>query len=265
MSDQLEGGASLRGRVKRSEPGKPLITIVTATYNVAKYLPAAIQSVRVQNYNNIEFIVVDNASTDGTVDVLRANEDVIDYWVSEPDKGIYEAWNKGVSLSSGEWIAFLGADDIYLEGAIQAYTTLINACRDNFPQYISSRVNLTSGSKVLRTIGRQWKWKAFKKYMTVAHVGSLHHRSLFGKYGSFDDMYKICGDYEFLLRPKSSLRAAFLDEITVNMSIGGISGTNFQAFKEAARAKIATGGRSILLSHVEKYWAVAKWKLRSFL
>lgn len=265
MSNQLEGGASLRGRAKQSEPGKPLITIVTATYNAAKYLPTAIQSVRVQNYNNIEFIVVDGASTDGTVDVLRANEDVIDYWVSAPDKGIYEAWNKGVSLSSGEWIAFLGADDIYLEGAIQAYTTLINTCRDNSPQYISSRVNLTSGSKVLRTIGQQWNWKSFRKYMNVAHVGSLHHRLLFEKYGLFDESYKICGDYEFLLRPGSNLRAAYLNVITVNMSIGGISGANFQVFKETARAKIATGGRSILLSHVEKYWAVAKWKLRSYL
>jgi glycosyltransferase involved in cell wall biosynthesis len=265
MSDQLEGGASLRGRVKRSEPGKPLITIVTATYNVAKYLPAAIQSVRVQNYNNIEFIVVDGASTDGTVDVIRANEDVIDYWVSEPDKGIYDAWNKGVSLSSGEWIAFLGADDIYLAGAIQAYVTSIHTCGDNLPQYLSSRVNLTSGSKVLRTIGQPWNWMAFRKYMNVAHVGSMHHRLLFEKYGLFDESYKICGDYEFLLRPRSSLRAAYLSEITVNMSIGGISGTNLQVFNETARAKVITGGRSFLLSQVEKYWAVTKWKLRSFL
>lgn len=265
MNNRLEGGAALRGRVKRSEPGKPLVTIITATYNAAKYLPAAIQSIREQTYGNIEYIVVDGASTDGTVNVIKANEDVIDYWVSAPDKGIYDAWNKGVRLSSGDWIAFLGADDIYLKGAIQAYMTSIHARRDNLPQYVSSRVNLTSGSKVLRTIGQQWNWKAFRKYMNVAHVGSLHHRLLFEKYGLFDESYKICGDYEFLLRPGSNLRAAYLNEITANMSVGGISGTNSQAFKETARAKIATGGRSILLSHIEKYWAIAKWKLRGYL
>ncbi|HAB36709.1 MAG TPA: glycosyltransferase [Rhodobacteraceae bacterium] len=265
MNTRLEGGASLRGRVKRSEPDKPLVTIITATYNAAKYLPAAIQSIREQTYGNIEYIVVDGASTDGTVDVLKANEDVIDYWISAPDKGIYDAWNKGVRLSGGDWIAFLGADDIYLEGAIQVYMTSIHACRDNLPQYVSSRVNLSSGSKVLHTIGQQWNWKAFQKYMNVAHVGSLHHRLLFERYGLFDESYKICGDYEFLLRPGSNLHAAYLNEITVNMSVGGISSASFQVFKETERAKTATGGRSFLLSYVEKYWAIAKWKLRSYL
>ena len=101
--------------------------------------------------------------------------------------------------------------------------------------------------------------------MNVAHVGSLHHRLLFERYGLFDESYKICGDYEFLLRPGSNLHAAYLDEITVNMSVGGISSASFQVFKEAERAKTATGGRSILLSYVEKYWAIAKWKLRGYL
>jgi hypothetical protein len=101
--------------------------------------------------------------------------------------------------------------------------------------------------------------------MNVAHVGTLHHRLLFEKYGLFDESYKICGDYEFLLRPGSNLRAAYLNEITVNMSVGGISGTNSQTFRETARAKIVTGGRSILLSHIEKYWATVKWKLRGYL
>lgn len=265
MSNRLEGGASLRGCVKRSEPNKPLITIITATYNAAKYLPAAIQSIREQNYENIQYIVVDGGSTDGTVDVIRANEDVVDYWISAPDMGIYDAWNKGVRLSAGDWIGFLGADDIYLEGAIQAYVTSIYACRENLPQYISSRVNLTSGSKVLRTIGKRWNWKDFRKYMNVAHVGSLHHRLLFERYGLFDDSYKICGDYELLLRPGSSLRTAYLNAITVNMSIGGVSGTSLQAFRETARAKVTTGGRSILLSHIEQYWAIVKWKIRSYL
>ncbi|MBT9174201.1 MAG: PGL/p-HBAD biosynthesis glycosyltransferase [Syntrophomonadaceae bacterium] len=197
--------------------------------------------------------------------MLKANEDVIDYWVSEPDNGIYDAWNKGVRLSGGDWIAFLGADDIYMKGAIQAYVTSINACRDKLPQYVSSRVNLTSGSKVLRTIGQQWIWKVFSKYMNVAHVGSLHHRILFERYGLFDETYKICGDYEFLLRPGSDLRADYLNAITANMSIGGISSTNYLAFRETARAKVATGGRNVLLSQIEKYWVVVKWKLRNYL
>ncbi len=265
MSNRLEGGASLKGHMKRSDPGKPLVTVITATYNAAKYLPDAIQSIREQDYGNIEYIVVDGASTDGTVDVIRANEDIIDRWISEPDTGIYAAWNKGVRLARGEWIAFLGADDIYCAGAIEAYMNAIRCCRDNPPHYISSRVNLTLGREVLRTVGQRWNWRAFRKRMNVAHVGSLHHRSLFEQYGLFDESYRICGDYEFLLRPGSNLRAAYVGAITANVSIAGISSADSQALIEAARAKIVTGRRSKLLSQVEKYWAIAKWKMRTYL
>ena len=259
----FEGGGLLHGKIKRSESNKPLITVITSTLNAAKHLPAAIQSIREQNYQNIEYIIIDGASSDGTLDILRANEDVIDYWVSEPDKGIYDAWNKGVKLSRGDWVAFLGADDIYLEGAMQAYVALINSCSDESLQFVSSQVNLTSGSKVVRSIGQSWDWRVFRKYMNVAHVGSLHHKSLFVKFGLFDVTYKICGDYEFLLRPRANLSTIYLNSTTVNMSISGISNSNFNVFSESARAKVVTGGRNFLFSQLEKYWAIIKWLIRS--
>ena len=262
MGNRLEGGRFVKGRVKQSGPNNPLITIITASYNAARDLSTAIQSIRNQNYKNIEYIVVDGASTDGTLDVLKANEDVIDYWVSEPDSGIYDAWNKGVKLSRGDWIAFLGADDIYLDGAIECYVTLINCSTESSPEYISSRVNLISRSKVLRVIGRPWSWKVFQKYMCVGHVGSFHHKSLFVKYGLFDVTYKICGDYELLLRPRDTLRAIYLNLTTVNMNVDGISNANFNVFNESTRAKVLTGGRNFMLSQIEKYWAIVKWILK---
>ena len=258
----FEGGSLLHGKIKHSESNRPLITVITSTFNAAKDFPAAIQSIREQNYQNIEYIVIDGASSDGTLDVLRANEDVIDYWVSEPDSGIYDAWNKGVQLSRGDWIAFLGADDTYLDGAIESYVALINSCGDTPPEYISSRVNLVSRSQVIGVIGRPWSWRAFQKYMCVAHVGSFHHKSLFAKYGLFDMTYKICGDYELLLRPRDTLRAIYLNLTTVNMSADGISNANFNVFNESARAKVLTGGRNFLPSQFEKYWAIVKWILK---
>lgn len=265
MSHRIEGGTYLRGQVKRSKPGQPLVSVITATYNAAAHLPAAIQSIRGQAYDNIEYIVVDGASTDGTVDVIRANEDVIGHWVSEPDTGIYDAWNKGLRLAHGDWIAFLGADDVYLAGAIEAYVNAIGSCGDRSPQYLSSRVSLTSGSKVLRTVGQEWNWRAFRRRMNVAHVGSLHHRSLFALYGGFDESYRICGDYEFLLRAGPDLRAAYLHEVTVSMRVGGMSNASVLALQEAARAKTATAGRSALICKLETYWAMIKWKLRTYL
>jgi cellulose synthase/poly-beta-1,6-N-acetylglucosamine synthase-like glycosyltransferase len=116
-----EGGLRTQGYFKQSLPDKPLITIITSTYNAAEYLPRTIKSVREQTYTNIEWIIVDGNSKDNTVELIRQNEDVIDYWVSEPDSGIYDAWNKGVSLANGDWIAFLGAGDSYKPDAINVF------------------------------------------------------------------------------------------------------------------------------------------------
>lgn len=199
----------------------------------------------------MEYIIIDGGSTDGTIDIIGEYEGMIKYWVSEPDKGIYDAWNKGICSSSGEWIAFIGAGDVYFYNAIQVYMDEISCFQNSVPEYLSSRVNLVKNSKILRTVGRQWRWQTFRKHMNVAHVGSLHHRSLFRKYGLFDTAYKISGDYELLLRPREELRAIFINKITANMNVGGISSSSFEGFSETERAKVITGGRSPLMSRFE--------------
>lgn len=244
---------------------KPLITVITAVFNGGATLEKTIKSVLNQSYSNIEFIIIDGGSTDDTLDIIKKYEHAIDYWVSEPDEGIYDAWNKGVRLASGDWIAFLGADDAYTEGAMEAYASLIAECSHIEPEYISSRVNMVNHSTILRVVGTPWTWRVFRKYMNVAHVGSLHHRTLFEKNGLFNESYKISGDYEFLLRAGSTLRAHFLDFITVNMLVGGVSDANILVFSETTRAKTTTGRRGILICQIEKYYAIFKWKLRSYL
>lgn len=261
---RADGGLRRQGyrKTENSESG-PLVTVVTAVFNGEKTLEQTILSVISQSYDNLEFIVIDGGSKDGTLDIIKKYEHVIDYWVSEPDGGIYDAWNKGVRLSSGTWIAFLGSDDIYLDGAVQAYIDFIQDQKDAVIDYVSSKINLTNESRVLRTVGLPWSWKIFRKYMKIAHVGSLHHKKLFAKFGLFDDSYKITGDYEFLLRPGPHLSAYFYDRVTVNMHVGGVSNANSLVFEESAKAKISTGGRSKVASNIEKYWAILKWKVRA--
>lgn len=260
------GGDSDQTSTGQLEAGStPLITVVTAVFNGEKTLEQTILSVINQSYSNIEFIIIDGGSTDKSIDIIKKYEHAIDYWVSEPDAGIYDAWNKGVRLSTGDWVAFLGSDDAYVDNAIQAYVKFMDDHQGKALEYISSRVNLTKNSKVLRVVGGPWNWSVLRKYMSLAQVGSMHHRQLFEKYGLFDDSYKISGDYEFLLRPAQNLRADFLDAITVNMQVGGASDANIQVFQEAAKAKIYTGKRNALLSHSEKYWAIFKWKIRNYL
>jgi glycosyltransferase involved in cell wall biosynthesis len=262
---KARGGQSLEAREGAHAEARPLITVITAVFNGAKTLERSILSVINQSYDNLEYIIIDGASGDGTLDIIRRYEEAIDYWVSEPDGGIYDAWNKGIRLAGGDWLAFLGADDIYLPGALNAYGEAIAGRSDRRLEYISSRVNLTQGAKVIRTIGGHWSWKSLRRYMNVAHVGSLHSRALFERYGLFDTSYKIGGDYEFLLRPKAGLRATFMNSITVNMGIAGASNNNLLGFREKERAKVTTGGQSALLSHLERIVAVGKWKLRKWL
>ncbi|MBA3025313.1 MAG: glycosyltransferase [Sulfurimonas sp.] len=92
---------------------KPLISIVTVVYNGEEYLEATIQSIINQSYKNIEYIIIDGGSTDGTLDIIKKYEDKIKYWVSEKDRGIYDAMNKGVLVATGEWINFMNAGDIF--------------------------------------------------------------------------------------------------------------------------------------------------------
>lgn len=123
MSDRLEGGARLHQGSQRRRPRStvgdaPSISIITVTFNAARLLPDTIKSIRSQEHPNFEWIVIDGGSTDGTIDILRANEDVIDYWVSEPDRGMYDALAKGFRLAGGEIVCWLNAGDLLLDGAL---------------------------------------------------------------------------------------------------------------------------------------------------
>ena len=232
-----EGGLRTQGCFKKSYDNQPLISIITVVYNGERFLEETIQSVVNQSYDNVEYIIIDGGSTDGTIDIIKRYEDRIDYWSSESDNGIYDAWNKGLSLATGDWIGFLGDDDIYHENAISDYIDLL--LREVDLEYISSKVELVDNNlNIINTIGIKWKWKDFKHYMSVAHVGSLHSRNLYNKYGLYNTVYKVAGDYEMLLRPKEGLKCAYLNKITASMRDGGISNKMIHvAFLETLKIK----------------------------
>lgn len=221
-------------------PGR--VSIITAVYNAAPTLEECLLSVRNQSYREIEHIVIDGGSTDGSIEILQRHSSLLAYWVSEPDNGIYDAWNKGLRVATGEWISFLGAEDVLLPDAVSKY---LNACGGTSAQYVSSLVRLVRPGQPDKIIGRPWSWPAFQRKMTTAHVGSLHRSALFDKYGTYDTSYRITGDYELLLRPGRDLSGIFLGEITAEMQAGGAS-DSFAALKEAQRAKIRTGGRNLV-------------------
>jgi glycosyltransferase involved in cell wall biosynthesis len=253
------GGMRMKGYLLENSADRPLVTVVTAVFNGQTYLAGCLESVLRQDYPNIEHIVLDGGSSDGTVDVLRQYDDRIAYWKSEPDKGVYDAWNKALVEARGEWICFLGVDDELLPGALSAYMEL--AANNPQAEYLSSQVSWAHPSGYERTSGKRWAWPEFSRWMCVAHVGSMHRRTLYDRLVAYDTSYPSTADYELLLRARGQLNAAYMPVTTVMMRAGGMS-DNPSALDEAKRAKIAAGGRNKALAELDLRIARAKFMLR---
>lgn len=238
----------------------PLVTVITSVFNGINYIEQTIQSVINQSYPNVEYIIIDGGSTDGTLDIIRKYENYIDYWISEKDEGIYDAWNKGVIVSLGDWISFLGAGDIYIKDA------LIDYCKVSIKSvnidYISSKVELISGKKSIRIFGSVWRWNKLRRFMNIAHIGSFHSRKLFILNGLFNSKLKIAGDYEFFLRSGPNLNCGFLDNVTVKAETNGISQRSLLVFFETARVKIKYSGRNRFFIYFETLNAIIKWYIK---
>jgi glycosyltransferase involved in cell wall biosynthesis len=264
LSDKrsVAGGRRLRGLAPFDREAGPVVSVITAVFNAQDSIAACIESVLQQDYPNIEYIIVDGGSADGTLEVIRRYDDRIEIWISEPDKGIYDAWNKGLDLAKGEWIAFLGADDAFVPGAIRRYIEI--AAQFPSAEFLSSKAQLIHPTGYSPIFGGPWEWPACSRLMTTIHVGTLHRRSLFERYGKFDAFYRIAGDYEFLLRAGGQLKAGFLPELTVMMRSGGASDSTAGLY-EARHAKIQTGARSVPLANLDLMLLIPRFYIRRFL
>lgn len=199
----------------------PRLTVIVAVYNAARTLQACLDSIRAQDHPNVELLVMDGGSQDGSRSILEANSAHISYWESAPDGGIYHAWNKALSRATGDWIAFLGADDTFAYP--QALSDLLHVARPESNLVFGVAAVRTPEGQVCRYLGEAWEWERLKARQKVAHSGALHHKSLFERFGRFDERYRICGDYDFLLRVGRDTRAAHLNRVVVNFSEGGVS------------------------------------------
>jgi glycosyltransferase involved in cell wall biosynthesis len=207
---------------------EPRITIITAVYNGAGHIEECIESILGQTYTNLDYVIIDGGSTDGTPEIVRRYADKLHYFISEKDNGIYHAWNKGLAQAKGDWIAFVGADDRLWSPDVVANTIrdLETAHKEGI-RYVYGRINLLSPrGEIIDRWGMPWAEakKDIYKHMTVTHCCAFHHRSLFGEYGVFDESFRIIGDYEFLLRGFTrGGNAFFADRVFAGMKVGGIS------------------------------------------
>ena len=245
----------------------PRVTIIVAVYNAVRTISRCIDSVSAQTYPSRELIVIDGGSTDGTVDILRRKSGQISYWISEPDSGVYNAWNKGLQHASGEWVGFLGADDYLwspdaLEYVIRQFDKVSTPVR-----IIYGRVGFVSEQgELIETFGQPWQQirDVFRHRMVIPHPAVLCRRTLFEEHGVFDESFRISGDYEWLLRELKDGEAFFVDgPLIVGMQAGGMSSQahrGVQIFSETERAQAKHGLKA---NPVIRAWAGLKACVRT--
>jgi len=244
---------------------KPLISVIVAVYNGAKTLQRCIDSVSDQTYLNKELIIIDGGSTDGTIEIITSNQDNITYWESEPDNGIYNAWNKALGHTTGDWICFLGSDDYLWNKTVfeEIMPHMIKAESQDIRMVYGQVARVTQDDEISCIDGFSWEytWRSIiiDGIGTFTHQGMFHHRSLFERYGKFDESFKIAGDYELLIRAfKERGDAIFVNGLIVTgMRVGGITSNSIQLVKENARARQNNQLRVITIPWLISYvWAI---------
>ena len=163
-NSKFEGGYRLKVGNKENL-NSPLITIITATFNSEKYLEESILSLYNQKFSNYEHIIVDGGSTDKTIDIVKKYEDKISYWCSNDDKGIYDAFNKGMMLAKGDYLGFLNSDDVYLPEALMTLKNYV--IKENYPDFIFGSVKkhwgVLHGFKPYKIF---WSWGFYSSHST---------------------------------------------------------------------------------------------------
>lgn len=216
---------------------KPIISVIIATFNAANTIKNCLESIISQKNEFIELLVIDGCSIDGTQAIIAEYGSQIDYLASEQDRGIYDAWNKGVANANGEWIMFIGADDTLESDAFAKYFSFLTTHNTTEIDYISAKnTYIGKNGLVLNIFGIPWQWDQFRRSNKLAHVASLHKFSLFQEVGPYDLRFKICGDYELLLRKREHLHCLFFDSCIARMAIGGLS-YSMKALREAHLAR----------------------------
>lgn len=208
------------------------ISIIIATYNAAKTLKRCLDSIVSQLTDETELIIVDGASKDNTNEIIDSYGDKIAVHMSEPDKGIYDAWNKGVTAARGQFVAFIGADDQMLPNTVKHYLNFLKSNGTDFDLVCGKLYFIDDDGKILRKVGEPWNWKKHcRRKLNFAHPGMLHNKRLFERIGYFDLQYSICADSDFLQRIGPSAKGGFIDEYLIRMAQGGMS-DGYEAIKE---------------------------------
>lgn len=208
------------------------ISIITAVHNNCDTIEDTIQSVLAQKYENVEYIIVDGGSTDGTLDIIKKYPDSIARWVSERDNGIYDALNKGLTMATGDIIGFLHADDLYAHGMVLdlVVSRILNCGAEScYGDLLYVHKNNTD-RKVRYWKSGPYRHGLFKRGWMPPHPTFFARKHVFEKYGCFNTDFKIAADYELMLRfmEKNRISTHYIPDVLIKMRVGGASNRNLK-------------------------------------
>jgi putative colanic acid biosynthesis glycosyltransferase len=237
----------------------PLVSVITVVFNGEGTIENTINSVAIQDYQNLEYVVCDGNSTDHTVDIIKKNMSVISIWVSEPDSGIYDAMNKAIALSKGEWLLFLGCDDYLAEST--SISNLVDSIAEDI-SLVYGNVQYADGQHFLSKIDH-----TILIGNTLHHQASLYKKTLFDNF-SYDTALKICSDYELnLLIYLQKYKVSGVNKIISIGGTGGMSAQQKNAGNEEInyiRGKHVNTIVNMLMSFLQRTWRLSYEIRKSF-
>lgn len=240
---------------------KPFFSIITVVLNNKKTFEETIKSVFNQSFRNYEYIVVDGGSTDGTLDIIKKNEDKIDFWLSEKDNGIYDAFNKAIRISKGKYIGIINSDDVYTKDALSIIYKYIEQDKslDFIFGSVKKRWGLLSGYRPYKI---HYSWGFYTSHST----GFFIKKNSADKIGEYNTKYKIHADYDYfyrmIVKKKMKGISTKKNEITGYFRSGGYSSKiSFKdSFKEELLIRWDNGQNVILLIIIFLYKLIKNYK-----
>ena len=210
---------------------KPLVSVITPSWNSAHYIEQTILSVINQTYRNVEYIITDGGSSDGTLDIIRKYENSIDYWVSEMDGGMYHAINKGMQYASGEIVAYLNSDDLYYPDTLEK---VVNFFADNLSaELVYGNLDFIDeeGNKLYTQIYPRFNLNLFisANCSMIGQPAAFWRSSLLKKTGMFNESLKMAADFEFFIRAGMFGRIMYTPDVLAAFRTHKLSLTSTQS------------------------------------
>lgn len=207
------------------------ISIITVTFNSISFINDCLNSVKQQKYDDVEHIIIDGASTDGTLSLLKSKQKQFYALISEPDKGIYDAMNKGLKIAKGDIICFLNSDDLYINKNVLSKVASIFKNDPDLDACYSDLIYVEQHN--ISRIVRYWKSCKFKRDLfskgwCPPHPTFFVRRSIYQKFGNFNLRYRIASDVELMMRflEVNQIKSNYIPETWVKMRVGGASNKN---------------------------------------